>query len=447
MARTAPKNPFLMGEDASRIASMSETALWNAVSGNESKIRTAIEMLKVDDPKNPATRLVAYLQQLYRGPVLAVNADGTINVEASASYISELADQGPLTAGALYPGENGTVFELKTLLDLSSKEFDQDPLDHSNTLRRGVGKFGVNWTGVDLAVKQLIYYAVLTREVDTNSSMVVTMINMWRTMQFLQIAAMMPLAKKQFDGAKAANRLPTLKISPKADASAQATSQVTGAPELMNLRDAISLMARYRLEIRQFLAQTFQVDGTLELFANDLRDFVNRWDHYKDGIRFSDLPNRRDGVPNVVLSFVTTIEQKGHQPYLLALLKERYPQFYRETFGEQAGNTYINSAIAQGPGASATVINTFGGPTIRTPSISHGSGRPDVHQVVDILSGGLFNLDDLERLTLTLDLDWDNIAGNTKSAKARNLVITCGKNNLFDSLVEEIRKLRPNAGL
>ncbi len=58
-----------------------------------------------------------------------------------------------------------------------------------------------------------------------------------------------------------------------------------------------------------------------------------------------------------------------------------------------------------------------------------------------------FSNDDLRGLVFALGLDYDNLPGQTKSNKARELVLYCERRLKLDALAAEIRRTRPDIAL
>ncbi len=58
-----------------------------------------------------------------------------------------------------------------------------------------------------------------------------------------------------------------------------------------------------------------------------------------------------------------------------------------------------------------------------------------------------FNDDELKILSFRLGLDYDDIAGKTKSVKAAELVLWCERHKRLDELEQVVRELRPEASI
>ena len=64
----------------------------------------------------------------------------------------------------------------------------------------------------------------------------------------------------------------------------------------------------------------------------------------------------------------------------------------------------------------------------------------------EILSN-YFNLDELKTLSFDLGIDFENLGGDNKNAKARELLAYCERNNQTLDLLKEISRRRPNLHL
>ena len=54
-----------------------------------------------------------------------------------------------------------------------------------------------------------------------------------------------------------------------------------------------------------------------------------------------------------------------------------------------------------------------------------------------------FDIDELQEITFDLGLDWEELAGNTKSTKITSLLITIGQSNRLEEFIILLKKLRP----
>jgi Effector-associated domain 7/Effector-associated domain 10 len=76
-----------------------------------------------------------------------------------------------------------------------------------------------------------------------------------------------------------------------------------------------------------------------------------------------------------------------------------------------------------------------------------GTASPAANRVrlklYDALCGGSFSMEDLEDLCFRLDVNWDNLAGDTKAKKARSIVHYFERCGEIYRLCETVTQLRP----
>jgi len=70
---------------------------------------------------------------------------------------------------------------------------------------------------------------------------------------------------------------------------------------------------------------------------------------------------------------------------------------------------------------------------------------PMAKNLYAILKDKWFSESKLEDLAFQLDLDWDNLRGDTKADRARALVQACEQNGLIEKLRGLMRLARPNS--
>ena len=88
-----------------------------------------------------------------------------------------------------------------------------------------------------------------------------------------------------------------------------------------------------------------------------------------------------------------------------------------------------------------TQVNHFGGGGGLTDAALNLS--PEAHKLAKHLNEA-FNLEELRGVCFELDTDWDNLRGETKEAKSRELVAYCARLTRLDELKKLMRTLRPN---
>lgn len=102
------------------------------------------------------------------------------------------------------------------------------------------------------------------------------------------------------------------------------------------------------------------------------------------------------------------------------------------------GSITNSEGIAIGRGSSASVGERK---SEAVDSKSSGGQEPDVRQLQRQIADQ-FNLEELQDLCFTLEVDFENLGGTGKSAKARELVLYMQRRGQLDRLVEAIQELR-----
>lgn len=80
------------------------------------------------------------------------------------------------------------------------------------------------------------------------------------------------------------------------------------------------------------------------------------------------------------------------------------------------------------------------------------SGKPITGKGIDVQAlqqfiTEYFNVEDIEDLTLRLDVDFENLAGDTKEAKARSLVGYMKRHRRLTELADMVRAMRPEGDI
>jgi hypothetical protein len=159
------------------------------------------------------------------------------------------------------------------------------------------------------------------------------------------------------------------------------------------------------MNLRQFLIE--QID------VNDLRAIS-----YELGINFDRL--RSDDKQTTVDNFLRKVEQYGRSQNLQASLKRRYPPPRPE------------------PEPQRQPVTKPAPPPTNQPA-----SAPAKQKTLLQFLNQHFNLDDLQELTFELNVEFDNLAGSTKRAKARSLVAQMVRTRRVPQLVTAMKQARP----
>ncbi len=133
--------------------------------------------------------------------------------------------------------------------------------------------------------------------------------------------------------------------------------------------------------------------------------------------------------------------------FLLAKGRDSIVQYFQLT-PRRAGNLSIVVNAYQAD--SATLAATTRVRLKASVAIAGDSPSPeaqaDAVKVYDALTSR-FSLSDVEDLALRLGVNWDELAGDTLSAKCRALLAYCGNRGKFDQLRQLVKAARPEADL
>jgi hypothetical protein len=112
---------------------------------------------------------------------------------------------------------------------------------------------------------------------------------------------------------------------------------------------------------------------------------------------------------------------------------------------DTGGGAYIGGNVSAGGdvvGRDKITHNYYGAGALSENVMANWS--PAAKNLYSLLKDKWFSESDLEDLAFQLDLDWDNLRGETKTDKARALVQACEQNGLIEKLRGLMRLARPN---
>lgn len=171
---------------------------------------------------NPKLRNMSYMimgqveRRMGGHPLIVINADGSVNPDLTQQYIMSLEEGFEPAADNVYYDTDGNPYELiKVGVDAQSI-YDADPLDSSRALpKNGIGTGRVNWTGVPLDVKQVVYLAVIqTGELNSADEAKLQWLrsNVKPGMNRLTLRGEFPKALGAYNEAARTGALPTLRV-------------------------------------------------------------------------------------------------------------------------------------------------------------------------------------------------------------------------------------------
>lgn len=100
--------------------------------------------------------------------------------------------------------------------------------------------------------------------------------------------------------------------------------------------------------------------------------------------------------------------------------------------GQLAVGNHISQVQGSGRSPAATRQTAGGDPA---------ELRLQLRAVLD----AVFSENDLRDLCFEMDIDYDNLPGSGKSARARELILYCENRGRLDELADHVRRLRPQA--
>jgi hypothetical protein len=132
--------------------------------------------------------------------------------------------------------------------------------------------------------------------------------------------------------------------------------------------------------------------------------------------------------------------------FLLAKGRDSIVQYFQLT-PKRAGNLSIVVNAYQADSAvlaATTRVRLKAGVSVLRDATA--PAHADTIKLYDALTG-LFQLDDVQDIAFRMHIKWDELAGDTLSAKCRSLLTYCNDRSLMDQLRQTIKILRPDASL
>jgi len=136
----------------------------------------------------------------------------------------------------------------------------------------------------------------------------------------------------------------------------------------------------------------------------------------------------------------------AHYDFLLSKGRDSIIQYFQLT-PKRAGNLSIVVNAYQADSAvlaATTRVRLKAG--VAVASDSSGAVQVDTVKLYDALTR-LFDLNDVQDLAIRLGINWDELAGDTLSARCRSLLNYCGNRGKLDQLRQLVMTQRPDAAL
>ncbi len=157
--------PRLLARSVANIFRSTEDKSPSPISESRAKSLNAFEALKIYDPKED-NAVSDRLKKLSKDKCCIVfNKDGSLNVEASYKLITEIQDGYPERDNYPLDGEPVRIYKVGEKLEQFA---DENPLYPGRLLRPDgtCDQTNRSWDGVSLEVRQLIYLAIQSKEVE-----------------------------------------------------------------------------------------------------------------------------------------------------------------------------------------------------------------------------------------------------------------------------------------
>lgn len=169
---------------------------------------------------NPKIRNIPYMimgqiERRLGTPIVVINADGSVNAELTVKYVTNLEEGFEPAADNVYYDEAGTPYEVIKVGVDAQGIYDADPINSSKALQKnGMGIGRINWHNVPLEVRQVVYYAVQTRELNPSDETVLARLRdkIGPTATRLDLRGDFPKALSAYNEALRTGSLPTLRV-------------------------------------------------------------------------------------------------------------------------------------------------------------------------------------------------------------------------------------------
>lgn len=94
-------------------------------------------------------------------PIVAINADGSVNPELTAQYVLSLQEGRDLAEDDIFYDDEAKPYQLVKVGVDAQSVYDADPLNSSKALQQnGMGSGRIHWGPVSLDVRQMVFLAV-----------------------------------------------------------------------------------------------------------------------------------------------------------------------------------------------------------------------------------------------------------------------------------------------
>lgn len=190
--------------------------------GVDLNISDMVPIATVVEGYNPKCRnmfmmLMTKLEERFGVPIVVVDADGSVNKALTTEYIQSLDEGRDPAEDDIYYGTDQIPREVVGVGVDKQSVYDADPLDPENKVltKSGQGTGRINWYNVPLEVRQVVYFAIKSGEINPANEAHLT----WLRDHINQAATRMifhsqaPKALAAYNEAARSGSLPTLRKS------------------------------------------------------------------------------------------------------------------------------------------------------------------------------------------------------------------------------------------
>ncbi|HUM72437.1 MAG TPA: hypothetical protein PLK31_26735, partial [Chloroflexota bacterium] len=181
------------------------------------------------------------------------------------------------------------------------------------------------------------------------------------------------------------------------------------------------------MDLQQYMTQQFNM-AELEAIAHEV------------GINFARL--RQPGKEATIANLIEKARQYGREPALIAAVKKRRPDYASDQIASD-----VNPPQPAKPPPAKSRPSQTGPQSVPTRPTPRPSTKPTKSKKDNItlqqFITNYFSLEELEALTLEIGVDFEQLAGRTKSGKVRELIVYMMRRRRLGELVTAVREARP----
>lgn len=160
--------------------------------------------------------IMGQIERRLGAPIVVINADGSVNAPLTEKYILSLEEGFDVAEDNVFYDEDGTPYEIIKVGVDAQGIYDADPIDSTRALQQnGMGIGRINWHGVSLEVRQVVFFATRSGELTASDEAKLQWLrsNIKQGSNYLTLRGEFPKAIGMFNEAKRTGSLPTLRVT------------------------------------------------------------------------------------------------------------------------------------------------------------------------------------------------------------------------------------------